>query len=87
MGEIIFSVEHQTLQPFVDIGDNVVPRSASHIGHHSTIGDHCFVTLHVVIYGHCKIKSYIFSAFNSMIADNFIMGNCFIPTVESKLLN
>ena len=40
------------MQPFVRIGNNVTLWSGNHIGHDSTIGDHCFISSHVVVSGH-----------------------------------
>lgn len=56
IGEHCFIFEHNTIQPFVEIGDNVVLWSGNHIGHHSIIEKNCFISSHVVISGHCLIK-------------------------------
>ena len=42
IGHNCFIFEDNTIQPFVTIGNDVVIWSGSNIGHHSTIGDHCF---------------------------------------------
>src|SRR5690606_25309931 len=47
IGENCFILEDNTIQPFVTIGNNVTLWSGNHIGHHSTIGDHTFITSHV----------------------------------------
>ena len=54
IGEHCFIFEDNTVQPFVRIGSNVVLWSGNHIGHHSTIGDNCFISSHVVISGFCE---------------------------------
>ena len=51
IGENCFIFEDNTIQPFVKIGDDVVLWSGNHIGHHAEIGDHCFISSHVVISG------------------------------------
>lgn len=51
MGENCFILEDNTIQPFVVIGNNITLWSGNHIGHHSTIKDHCFISSHVVVSG------------------------------------
>jgi sugar O-acyltransferase (sialic acid O-acetyltransferase NeuD family) len=55
MGENCFILENVVIQPFVKIGNNVIMWSGNHIGHHSIIGDHCFITSHVVVSGNVQI--------------------------------
>ena len=69
IGENCFILEDNTIQPYVQIGNNIVAWSGNHFGHHSIIKDHVFVTSHVVISGHCKIDSYSWFGVNSTIAD------------------
>ena len=54
IGENCFIFEDNTIQPFVVVEDNVILWSGNHIGHHSVIKNHNFVSSHVVIddYGH-----------------------------------
>lgn len=51
IGENVFLLEDNTIQPFVSIGNNVTLWSGNHIGHHSTIHDHCFLASHIVVSG------------------------------------
>jgi len=74
IGENTFLFEDQTVQPFVDIGDNVVLWSGNHIGHHSTIRDHCFVTSHVVVSGNCLVEPYSFLGVNATLIDEVTVG-------------
>jgi sugar O-acyltransferase (sialic acid O-acetyltransferase NeuD family) len=69
IGENCFILEDNTIQPFATIGDNVVLWSGNHIGHHSTIQDHVFVTSHVVISGHCVVGPHCFLGVNATIRD------------------
>lgn len=69
-GENAFIFEDNTIQPFVQIGNNVTIWSGNHIGHHSVVEDHNFISSHVVISGHCHIESYCFLGVNSTIAHN-----------------
>ena len=54
MGDNCFIFEDNTVQPFVTLGNNLVLWSGNHIGHHSTLRDHCFISSHVVISGFCR---------------------------------
>ncbi|HEX8397607.1 MAG TPA: acetyltransferase [Pyrinomonadaceae bacterium] len=69
IGDNCFILEDNTLQPFTNIGNNVVMWSGNHIGHHGTIKDHAFFTSHVVLSGHCAIEPYCFFGVNSTIRD------------------
>ena len=74
IGDNCFIFENQTIQPFVKIGNNVTIWSGNHIGHHSVIGDHCFITSHVVISGHVTIEPYCFLGVNCTIRDGLIIA-------------
>jgi sugar O-acyltransferase (sialic acid O-acetyltransferase NeuD family) len=73
-GDNCFILEHNTIQPFVTIGNDVVVWSGSHIGHHTTIGDHVMITSHVVISGGCTIGEYSFLGVNSTIRDETVVA-------------
>ena len=68
-GDNCFIFEDNTVQPFVEIGNNVVMWSGNHIGHHSKIKDHVMITSHVVISGCCTIEEYCFFGVNSAVRD------------------
>src|SRR5688572_16064738 len=74
LGEHCFIFEDNTVQPFVRIGDNVVLWSGNHIGHHSVIEDHCFVSSHVVVSGFCTIGNSSFLGVNAALANNVTLG-------------
>ena len=74
IGENCFILEDNTLQPFTEIGDNVVMWSGNHIGHHSKIEDHVFFTSHVVLSGHCHVKERAWFGVNSTIRDGLTIG-------------
>lgn len=69
IGENCFVFEDNTIQPFVEIGDNCILWSGNHIGHHSVVDANVFISSHVVISGHCKIGSYSFLGVNSTLRD------------------
>lgn len=70
IGRNCFILEHNVLQPFVTIGDNVTLWSGNHIGHRSVIEDHVFITSHVVVSGLCQVGTRSFLGVNATLADN-----------------
>ncbi len=74
LGDNCFVLEDNTLQPFVEIGNNVVLWSGNHIGHHSVLKDHVFLTSHVVISGNCIIEANCFIGVNSALKENITLG-------------
>ena len=57
------------IQPNVRIGDNTVLWSGNHIGHDTTIGNHCFIASHAVISGGVTIGDYCFVGVNATFRD------------------
>lgn len=74
LGEHVFIFENNVVQPFTEIGDNVVLWSGNHIGHHSKIGSHCFISSHVVISGFCTVGEYTFMGVNATMGNNLNVG-------------
>lgn len=74
LGEHCFIFENNVIQPFVEIGDNVVLWSGNHIGHHSRVGSHCFISSHVVISGFVQIGDYCFMGVNASVGNNITIG-------------
>ena len=73
-GENCFIFENNTIQPYVKIGNNVTLWSGNHIGHHSTIKDHCFIASHVVISGGVEIGEQCFIGVNATLRDHITVG-------------
>ena len=74
IGENCFILEDNTIQPFVTIGNNVTLWSGNHVGHHSTIHDHCFIASHVVISGGVEIGESCFIGVNAALRDHIKIG-------------
>lgn len=74
IGDNCFILEDNTLQPFVTIGNNVTLWSGNHIGHHSTIQDHCFIASHVVVSGGVEIAEQCFVGVNATLRDHIKIG-------------
>jgi sugar O-acyltransferase (sialic acid O-acetyltransferase NeuD family) len=86
LGEHCFIFEDNTVQPFVVVGNNVVMWSGNHIGHHSRIGDNCFIASHAVLSGCCTVGDSCFLGVNCTIANDIKIGrDCWIgPGVMIK---
>lgn len=79
IGENCFIQEHNVIQSFAKIGNDVILWAGNHIGHHSAIMDHCFVTSHVVVCGRVMVEPYCYLGVNSTIRDGItIKERCVI---------
>ena len=74
IGENCFILEDNTVQPFVKIGNNVTLWSGNHIGHHSTLRDHCFLASHIVVSGGVDIGESCFIGVNATLRDHIRVG-------------
>jgi sugar O-acyltransferase (sialic acid O-acetyltransferase NeuD family) len=73
-GDNCFILEDNTIQPFVRIGNNVTMWSGNHIGHDSTIEDHCFIASHVVVSGHVRVGTRSFIGVNATLRNNITIA-------------
>lgn len=87
VGENCFILEDNTIQPFVKIGNNVTLWSGNHIGHHSVVEDHCFITSQVVISGGCKIGESTFIGVNATLRDHIKIGQANVIGAGSLILS
>jgi sugar O-acyltransferase (sialic acid O-acetyltransferase NeuD family) len=83
IGKNCFIMENNTIQPYVEIGDNVILWSGNHVGHHSKICDNVFVSSHVVISGHCNIGSYSWLGVNACLRDSITLSEGSFITMGS----
>lgn len=74
IGENCFILEDNTIQPRARIGHNVTLWSGNHIGHHSTIKDHVFISSHVVVSGGVVIGEQCFIGVNATLRDHVTIG-------------
>jgi sugar O-acyltransferase (sialic acid O-acetyltransferase NeuD family) len=74
VGENCFIQEDNTIQPFVQIGNNIILWAGNHIGHHSVIKNHAFFTSHVVLSGHCIVEPYAWLGVNCTVRDGITIG-------------
>ena len=90
VGANCFILEHNVLQPFVTIGDNVTLWSGNHIGHRSVMEDDVFMSSHVVVSGFCRVGRASFIGVNAALGphvavaeDNYIgMGAVLTASTE-----
>jgi sugar O-acyltransferase (sialic acid O-acetyltransferase NeuD family) len=90
IGENCFILEHNVLQPFTAIGDNVTLWSGNHIGHRSVVEDDVFMASHVVVSGFCRIGARSFLGVSAALAahvavaeDNYVaMGAVISASTE-----
>ena len=79
IGDNCFILENQTIQPTVNIGNNVMIWSGNHLGHGCVIDDHTYISSHVCISGHVKIGKRCFLGVNAAFADFVHIGDdCFV---------
>jgi len=74
VGENCFILEDNTVQPFVQIGNNVTLWSGNNIGHDSVIEDHCFIASQVVVSGHVHIHQYCFLGVNATLRNGITIA-------------
>lgn len=74
IGENCLVLEHNVLQPFTEVGDNVILWSGNHIGHRSVIEDDVFMSSHVVVSGFCRLGRSSFFGVNAALAPHVSVG-------------
>lgn len=79
MGDNCFIFEDNTVQPFVELGSNIVMWSGNHLGHRTVVEDHAFITSHAVISGYCRIGESSFIGVNATFNDGTeVAKNCIV---------
>ena len=74
VGENSFVMEHNVVQPFARIGADTTLWAGNHIGHHATIGDHCFLASHIVVSGGVTIGDHCFIGVNATLRDGITVA-------------
>ena len=89
-GDNVFILEDNTIQPYAHIGADTILWSGNHIGHHAVIGDHVFVTSHVVLSGRTEVGNNSFIGVNATVHDHVkiaernIIGSCALITRDTS---
>ena len=74
IGDNCFIMENNVIQPFVEIGSDIIMWSGNQVGHNSVIKDHCFVASHVVVSGNVTIEPNCFLGVNATIRDGITIA-------------
>jgi sugar O-acyltransferase (sialic acid O-acetyltransferase NeuD family) len=69
IGDNCFIMEEVIVHPFVELGNDLIVWSGSHIGHGSVIGDHCFISSRTAISGNVTVEPNCFFGTNSTVRD------------------
>lgn len=86
IGAGTFVMPRNTLQACVSIGKNCMIWAGNHIGHHSKIGDHVWLSSGIVVSGGCEVGDYSFIGSGATIADNVKIGKRCIIGAGSLVL-
>lgn len=86
IGENTFILAQNNIQPFSNIGNNVIVWTSSFIGHHSIIEDHCFIASSDVS-GAVKVKNNCFLGVGSAIAHSLEIGEYSIIGAGAVVMN
>jgi sugar O-acyltransferase (sialic acid O-acetyltransferase NeuD family) len=79
IGDNCIILEGCIVQPFAEIGNNVIMGCGSLVGHDCVIGDHCFLAPGAVTLGYVRVGPYCFLGANSTIRDGIIVArDCLI---------
>lgn len=86
IGENCMIYDQAAIQPFAEIGDNVVMRSGSLVSHHARVEDHCFVAAHAVIGGGASIGACSVLGLNSAVRDGIrVAARCIVAAGAAVL--
>ena len=85
IGDNCFILENQTIQPTVEIGNNVMIWSGNHLGHGCKILDHAYLSSHICISGHTVIGEQCFVGVNSTFKDFITIGKRVFVTMGADV--
>jgi sugar O-acyltransferase (sialic acid O-acetyltransferase NeuD family) len=74
LGDNCFIAEGSMIQPFAEIGNDVIIANGGLVGHNTVIDDHCFVGPHAVTLGYVHVGPYCLLGANSTIRDGVTIG-------------
>lgn len=79
VGDNVFILGMNNIDPYVKIGNNTITWGGNHLGHHGRIGNNVFIASGVTIAGGCEIGDGSYIAIGANIADGVkIAPSCFI---------
>jgi sugar O-acyltransferase (sialic acid O-acetyltransferase NeuD family) len=74
IGDNCLVLDEVMVHPFVRIGCDTIIWSGSHVGHGSTIGDHCFIASRTAISGSVTVGDHCFLGTNSTVRDGLTIA-------------
>ncbi len=74
IGENVFVLDMAVINPFARLGNNIVIWSGTHIGHHSTVEDHCFIA-NAKVAGCVRVERNCFLGVGSVVCDTLVVGH------------
>lgn len=77
IGDNCMIMEDSTIQPFVEIGNDVIICSGGHVAHDAVIGDHCFLASRVLVLGATSVGR------NSFLGANATLGSAITIAPET----
>jgi sugar O-acyltransferase (sialic acid O-acetyltransferase NeuD family) len=85
IGENCFIFEGANLQPFAEVGDDSIVWCQTHVGHHSLIGDHVFISAGVTVSGRCRIGPYCYLSAHALIDANVTLAEGTLAALASVI--
>lgn len=74
LGENVLVYEHASVEPFAEIGDDVILRSGAVVSHHAVIEAHAFVAIGAVIGGGARVGERSFVGLNATVLDEVVVA-------------
>jgi sugar O-acyltransferase (sialic acid O-acetyltransferase NeuD family) len=75
VGEHCFICEANVVQPFAQLGNNVILWSGNYIGHHAVIGDNCFILPNGVLSDWARLGQNCIMGANATVARDLSVGS------------
>lgn len=73
IGENVFVFDMAVINPFAQLGNNIVVWSGSHIGHHTVIEDNCFIA-NAKVAGSVTVQRNCFLGVGAVVCDTLVIG-------------
>jgi len=86
LGSNCFIFEGVNIQPFCQVGNNVIIWSLTHVGHHGVIEDNVFMSSGVVVAGRNRVGKYSFLGSNSSTRDGTIIPEGTLIGMDSSVV-
>jgi sugar O-acyltransferase (sialic acid O-acetyltransferase NeuD family) len=74
VGENCLIMDCNNIHPYTKVGNNIIFSNSNHVGHHTILEDHLFITSNVVIGGGSRIGEGSFLGINATIRDHITIG-------------